>query len=150
MSEQIKDPFIWNNNKYIFIGAEDIYALFNPEKYGLNPTAPHTACWKGFVLHFLLKNNKLYLSKLQVYCEDDNYPTINNVNAIKEDSEFFIYDNLNLELKYTGTVVIGTELLPFFRRKAFTGPHCFLNTYDLHFSDGVLTSYEDSTEKYSE
>ena len=150
MSQQMADPFVWDNKEYVFIGADDVYTLFDTSTFGLKPTAPHTACWKGFVIHFLLKNNQLYISKLEVYCEDNNYPSINNIDAYKEENEsFYMYDSLNLPLTYTGNIVIGTKLLDRYVGRAFTGAHSYENTYDLHFVDGILESYLDSTGKYS-
>ncbi len=49
MCSQIQDPFVIDDKTYTFISAENVYSLFDPEKYGLALTALHTACWKGIV-----------------------------------------------------------------------------------------------------
>ena len=149
MSQQMTDPFVWNNKEYVFCGADDIYSLFDPSKFELTPTAPHSACWKGFVVHFLVKDRRLYISKLEVYCEDGNYPPINNVYPHKKLlGSFYVYNHLNLPLTYTGGIVIGTNLLERFIGRAFTGPHSYENTFDLYFENGVLMSHEESTGNY--
>ncbi|MBR5527569.1 MAG: hypothetical protein IKV97_01100 [Clostridia bacterium] len=149
MCQQRTDPFVWDNKEYVFLHADDVYSLFDPDGYGLVPSEPDTSCYKGFIVHFKLKKSQLYLSKLEVYCEDGNYPLINKVKAHKElfDS-FYVYRNLNLPLKYTGNIVIGTELKERYRGRTFTGLHSYEKTYDLHFVNGVLGNYVDSSDKY--
>lgn len=61
MTAQMKDPFIWNQKKWTFIGADDVYSLFDPQKYGLTPTMANTACYKGFIIQFAVIDNSLFL-----------------------------------------------------------------------------------------
>ena len=77
MSEQIADSFIWKNQRWDFIGAEDIYTLFDPEEFGLSPDSPNTACWKGFIIQFKVVDDELILDELLVYCKSNIYPPIN-------------------------------------------------------------------------
>lgn len=150
MSAQIPDPFIWNDEEYVFVRAENIYSLFDPGAFGLNPSPSSSTCWKGFVLHFCLDGKQLYISELEVNCEDGNYPGINGVKAYVDDyGEFHVYKNLNIKSTYTGTITLGKELLPQYVLSAFTGPHSYEQTYELHFTDGRLITYENSTGKYS-
>lgn len=154
MSQQLPDPFVVDSKTYIFVSAEDIYTLFDPKKYGLNPTSPHTACWKGFVIHFCVKDKMLYISKLEVNCDDNNYPDINGVAAKQgekdgELSYFHVYENLDMFAQYTGKIVLGTRLDALHAGSAFTGPHSYEQTYDLMFNDGKLIYFEESTGKYS-
>ena len=37
MTMQVPDSFIWKKKEYKFLGADNIYQLFNPEKFGFNP-----------------------------------------------------------------------------------------------------------------
>ena len=53
MTMQVPDPFIWKKKKYTFIGADNVYELFDPEKFGFDPEEISTACWKGFVVFFI-------------------------------------------------------------------------------------------------
>lgn len=149
MSQQMTDPFVWDGKEYVFLGADDVYSLFDPEAFGLKPTWPITSCMKGFIVHFELKNDRLSISKLEVNCKDDKYPPINNVAAHADEADLFhVYDNLELQLNYTGIIVIGTSLLNRYIGRAFTGSHSYMQTFDLHFTDGVLISCEESTGNY--
>lgn len=149
MSVQAKDPFIWDGNEYIFVGAENVYSLFDPDKFNLKLNFNFTGCWKGFVICFKLENNQLYLHELHVLFSGDQKPTINGVRATQaEDDLFSTYHDINLPLTYTGTVTIGDKLLPRFYTRAFTGPHSYEHTFELTFKDGILQNYRESTGEY--
>lgn len=147
MSSQMTDPFKWNRKEYVFIGASDVYSLFDPEKYGLKPEAPHTACWKGFVIHFSVKNDQLYVDKLEVYCDNGIYPVINDVKPKDRTrfSGFYVYNGLKMPLKYTGSIIIGKHLKERFQNSAFTGPYSYDITYQLEFTEGILSDYKETS-----
>lgn len=149
MSVQEKDPFLWDGKEYIFTAAEDVYSLFDPEKFGLKPESTFTGCWKGFVVYFEVKAKQLYLKHLSVHCEDEHYPAINGVEAGEADGlKFHFYKDINLPLSYSGKIIIGDELQDRYEMRCFTGPHSYERTYDLIFEQGVLKSYQESTGKY--
>ena len=148
MTMQMTDPFMFEGKEYIFLGAENVYDLFDPKKYGLFPKAPITSCWKGFILYLAVENKKLLITRLDVNTEDQLYPIINGVSA-KEGSIFNTYDNLNLELDYTGTIVVGEKKRkPMYRNGSFIGPQYYEVTLDLVFDQGTLVSWRNSSGEY--
>jgi hypothetical protein len=153
MSEQIRDPFMWDDmpdSELVFISAENIYSLFDPEKYGLQPSMVHTACYKGFIVYFALKNNQLYIDQLEVYCKNRIYPLINGIRSKRQlHNTMRVYKNLNLALNYSGTVIIGTDFDEYYSDRAFTGAHCYHETYELYFSNGKLIDYRETSGEYS-
>ena len=44
MTMQVQDSFIWKKKEYKFVGADDIYPLFDPAKFGFDPEEVNTAC----------------------------------------------------------------------------------------------------------
>lgn len=148
MSHQVTDPFIWNNEEWIFLGAKDVYSLFDPKKYGLTPSSPNTACWKGFIVKFVLKDGFLYLDSLAVHCENNIYPPINGVKPKIGIMRMHEYKNLNIELKYSGTIVVGQSMKPEFKHRAFTGPHSYETTYELEIKDGRFVGSRDTSGTY--
>lgn len=150
MSEQMPDLFKWNKKEYIFIGASDIYTLFDPKRYGLEPEAPYTACWKGFIIYFSVRKEQLYIDKLEVHCDNGIYPKINGVKAKDKTRfrNFHVYNKLNIPLKYTGTIIIGEHLNERFRNRAFTGPHSYDITYELKFEEGILLDFKETSGTY--
>lgn len=148
MTMQVTDPFYFEGKEYIFLGAENINDFFDPEKFGLYPEEPITSCWKGFIIHLAVENKKLILKELEVNTKNQVYPDINGVSA-KEGFIFHMYSDLNLELKYTGTVVVGGgERKPIYRYSAFIGPEHYEKTLDLIFDNGTLVSWNNSSGKY--
>lgn len=149
MTKQITDPFYWEDEKWVFLRADDAYSLFDPKTYGLNPTEPCTACWKGFVVQFKVREKQLYLDTLLVYCEDNHYPPINGVESVpSETMGMQIYEHLNISLSYSGTIIVGIMLKPEYRTRAFTGPHSYTTTFELTFVEGLLVKSIDTSGQY--
>ncbi len=150
MSQQMPDPFIWNNEEWTLIGAENIYSLFDPEEYGLSPDEPATICWKGFIIKLKVVKNHLVFDKLSVYCKNNIYPPINGVKPKHTICSLFPmeYRNINLKLPYSGIITIGKKLNPHFYGRAFTGAHCYETTYELTFKDGKLIESKDTSGTY--
>lgn len=148
MSEQIPDHLIWNNEKWIFILADNIYSLFDPEKFGLTPTEWTTCCYKGFVIQFRIVNDRLFLDELFVNCENKKYPPINGVKAKYCELGAVKYMNIGLELSYSGVIIIGKNLKKKFYRRAFTGPGSYETTYELEIKDGKLIGSRETSGEY--
>lgn len=152
MTMQRPDPFIWDNEEWIFLGAKNVYTLFDPESFGLSPTMTDTACYKGFVVQFALSENKLFLDKLEVHCENNVYPPINGIKPKKGTgsyfSRFMFYENINLQLDYSGVITIGKDMHEKFFGRAFIGPHAYKNTFELTFKNGELIKQKDTSGTY--
>ncbi|MBP5094117.1 MAG: hypothetical protein J6332_08735 [Abditibacteriota bacterium] len=151
MTQQITDPFIWEDEEWIFLRAEDIYSLFDPEAFGLMPEMSSTACYKGFVVQFRVTEKQLYLDKLWVYCENDSYPPINGIEPKDDDDIDYgmkLYDNINLKLSYSGVMIVGREMMDRFQGRAFTGPHSYRITHELTFKDGMLVDSKETSGSY--
>ncbi len=150
MTSQLKDPFYWKGMEYDFTGATDIYALFDPETYGLHPDGFSTACYKGFIITFSVRSNQLYIDQLDVYCPDDYYPVINGVKAT-DDGEMscYRYHNLNIASDYTGRIFISKNMKAEYLNRAFTGPHSYNTNYELDFEKGKLVYYRNTTGAYT-
>ena len=150
MTMQVTDPFIWDGKKYVFSGADDVYSLFDPESFGLHPEAPSTACWKGFVVFFGVREGQLFIDQLDVYCLDDVYPPINGVESTADGiMGMHRYAGLNIASGYTGTIVISQEMKEAYLGRAFTGPHSYRRNFDLEFEKGKLVSHRETTGEYS-
>jgi len=154
MTMQARDPFFWEDEEWVFLGAEDVYTLFDPKDYGLEPSAPITSCWKGFIISFALKGKELFLDQLKVYCENGIYPDINGVSADSPDPNgigFHPYRNVALRLHYSGTITIGQGFSrdPRYAMRAFTGPHMYERVHELVFEDGVLQKDTDTSGTYT-
>lgn len=148
MTMQVTDPFFWEDDEWIFLGADDVYSLFDPQSFGLSPTSMDTACWKGFVVSFRTVKNKLYLDRLEIYCSDNRYPPINNIESVPNKWGYRIYENIHLPLQYSGTIIIGKDLIERFYGRAFIGPHAYKVTFELSFDNGELISKKETSGTY--
>lgn len=148
MSQQVTDPFIWEGDEWTFLGADNVYDLFDPKAFGLKPEAPHTACWKGFVVTFETESSELYLKELLVNTADDVYPDINGVKAIDNQMSFHAYKDLDIKFSCIGTIIVGREFKKGFIGRAFTGPHSYAKTYELIFEEGILLDFKDTSGTY--
>ena len=93
MTMQIPDTLIWKKKEYKFLGADNIYQLFNPEKFGFNPEFINTACWKGFLICLIVnEKDELILDRLEIHDSNDNYPQINGVESYIDDYGCNVYN----------------------------------------------------------
>lgn len=143
VSEQITDPFWWQGKEFTFLGASDVDELFLPESYGLEPKAPHTGCWKGFVVQFSVRDGQLFLDTLWVNDKNKRYPRINGKKArfCWREQGFHVYPKLNLKLDYTGSVLVGRERSEDAKDRAFVGAAFYADVWELTFLRGKLIKY---------
>ncbi|MBR4749060.1 MAG: hypothetical protein IK083_05770 [Abditibacteriota bacterium] len=150
MTMQRADPFRWKGKNYVFLGADDVYSLFDPEKYGLElGEARCSCCWKGFNISFSVRRNRLFICSLDVCCAEDKYPVINGVTAKENSMGCHEYKGLDIPTEYTGKIVIGDELDPAFEGRAFIGPHSYNKTWELVFENGILKDSKETSGSYT-
>lgn len=154
MTQQFKDPFIWKSNEWAFVRAYNSKSLFDPKKFGLSPNSLCTACRKGYVVQFKVNNNILYLDNLKIFCKDNFYPRINNVApklytvGLEKYKGMQEYKNINLELKYNGTIIIAREMKEEFYTRYFIDPNSYEITFELYFEDGKLVESRETSGTY--
>ena len=150
MTMQIPDTLIWKKKEYKFVGADNIYQLFDPKKFGFNPKFINTACWKGFLICLIVnENDELILDRLEKHDSNDNYPQINGVESYIDDYGCNVYKNINLLLNnYSGTIIIADDLKKSCIGRAFIGPHCYNKTYELEVKNGKVVEYKDTSGTY--
>lgn len=150
MTMQVPDSFIWKKKEYKFVGADDIYELFDPAKFGFDPEEVDTACWKGFVIYFIVnENDELILNRLDIHDSNDNYPPINGVEGYEDRYGYHIYKHINLPLNnYSGTIIIADDLKKRFIGRAFIGPHSYNKTYELEIKNGKVIGYKETSGTY--
>ncbi len=150
MTMQVPDSFIWKKKEYKFVGADDIYQLFDPAKFGFDPEEVDTACWKGFVIYFIVnENDELILDRLDIHDRNNNYPSINGIEGYEDGYGYRIYKNINLPLySYSGKIIIADNLQKRFIGRAFIGPHFYNKVYELEIKNGKVIGYKDTSGTY--
>ena len=83
MSKQEDDIFIFNDKKYDLLAVEFRDSFLNFDfLFGLKPVEFSTACWRGFILTFSVKNDKLVIDKIHTNNGNDETQKIPKINGI--------------------------------------------------------------------
>ena len=126
MTAQISDS-IWINEENFSVVGVNGNDLFIPQAWGINPVATVSSCWRGYVCQYKIQSNKLILDNLQVsfgIYENNGIgqafvpqtsTAINGVipNAPGGDYPLFnnIYENLGLEINFSGGILAGNGFI---------------------------------------
>ena len=151
MTGQRPDLFFYKDEDYSLVGL-DGGELFHPLMYGMETKAPSTACWRGFVATYSCLDSKLVLKDAVIYT--DTPKKLNNVspkNDSEEDSFSYEYENVNLELSFTGRILIARDFIQErYVHMGFQSPSSFREVHELVFKDGLLIEAKDVSEQMEE
>lgn len=139
MTAQISDEIIYQGHSFSLIGIEKEWP-FDPKKHGFKPIMISTACWRGYYSKYAIVNADLLLSEFTTGLEDDP-PIWREIRAKKVDrvGEAWIYKNVNLDLNYSGGIIIARNFIrEFYVHMGFQRPHCYEIVYGLMFEKGKL------------
>lgn len=122
MTAQIHDTILIENQSFSIVGV-DGGDLFTPQSVGIYPGPSNSACWRGYVCQYKIENEMLLLDELQVSMmgvkgegKDITHfrqpgPEINGVQPTSAEGKLLssgnLYENLNLEIPFTGTILAG-------------------------------------------
>lgn len=139
MTIQIRDKCIFKNENYDIISSEEDFD-FIPEDYGIIPEFRATFCWRGYWCNYYIKKNGIFLNTLTVNCKDQIYPPLNGVNISNfTDRGHKIYKNVNLPIKYTGSLIIGKDaVLKGYANTGYIKASNYNTLLKLVFKDGIL------------
>jgi len=152
LTAQIPDTFIYKGEEYSIVG-ESGDGLINPREFKLELMMASTACWRGYLLTYELKDNQLLLKKL--LCRLKEKIAIQEIQPKtpgKDESYMFNtkYD-LNLPVKFTGSFLIARDFIrEMYVHMGFPRPMAFRDVYRLEFEDGKLTLEKDLSEQMKE
>jgi len=144
MTAQITDTYKYNGVEYRIIATTATSNLgFDPEEYNLHPTAPHTACWRGYVCQYEIRNEKLYLNELNIHCDNKECPELFGVKPEPRRGGlydgFYRYKRLNKLMEYTGSIILGNDCVPeYCVNMGFQNALAYRNVIELNFIEGYL------------
>lgn len=157
MTVQIPDKFKFNSKIYDLLQEDEDIFLFNPHDYGFDAYDKASFCWKGHLSTYSIKDNKLVLSKLEINNTDK--VKLNNENPKRGillsiiyntklgsmiDGFDYKYNNINLDIDYTGTLLIGRDEVEcdfdydYYYYNYVMSPHSYNEVIKLEFSKGKL------------
>lgn len=156
MTAQLHDSLLYENQEYSIIGVNG-QGLFQPMDYGLNPLGLCSACWRGFLCQYFLKDRRLYLNWLRINCghAPQKAPVVNGVYPEYPPEDYPIFDtyykNLILEIMFSGGMLLGTGFIhELYVHIDFHPAWKFETVYELIFQKGVVEEIRDVREKVAE
>jgi len=71
MTAQMSDKFFYNDEEFEITGIKSegegfVFDFFSPLKYGFEPVPGSTACWRGYLVNYMIKNNRFILDRLDI------------------------------------------------------------------------------------
>jgi len=117
MTAQIDDILVLRGRRHSIAGQSSP-RLFDPASLGLQPSAPTTACWRGYQAVFGLEGNRLILETLHVNLDPDAGgtglppgPPINGVRPTQTEGEHdwfsHHYTGVGLPVGYSGGLLVA-------------------------------------------
>ncbi|MEL7509817.1 MAG: hypothetical protein AAFN42_21000 [Cyanobacteria bacterium J06554_1] len=161
MTAQMSDHFRYQDVDYSIIVSRP-RRLFSPTIFGLEPVMLHTACYRGFVVHYALNNRQLMVEKFLVgLTEKDGEqsvpkvgPPINGISPTTESqkpSHQNWYNDFNYPFKYTGGILLGNDFMRDLYVHGGTHPVWKYKTViELSFNDGILLQAFDRSQQIAD
>ena len=122
---------------------------FHPEQFGIVTEQLHTACLRGFVCTFAIRDGGLFLDSLEVLAKDGRYPEINGVPPACRGGPLrpALYFGLG-RVPYTGTLRFGNDRDRTFHVDLF-GPSIwmFRRVHEARIADGHVRSVSNISAK---
>jgi hypothetical protein len=165
MTAQIEDTFRYQGKKLSLAGISGA-GLFDPADHGLDPTSWSSACWRGYCAHYVVTNDKLSLSALDVSLTNPKEaregtairvpaPLINGISAsappVGARSSFeYEFKGLDLLVPYSGGLLLATDFIrELYVHMGFHPAWKYRQVFELIFESGVLAEEWDVSEKLS-
>jgi hypothetical protein len=160
MTLQKSDVVIFDGRNHLiasFVDGEP----FVPTDYDFRPVSSSTACRRGYLCVYEVRDDLLVLDAFHVNHQEGRVPasqlkrppSLNGVEAREStmpDVGRWMFERIGLRLRYTGRVRIGRE--PYresHRELRFPSPTKFVKVLELTFEDGMLTAAQDLSENVS-
>jgi hypothetical protein len=156
MTAQIPDKILINEKSLSIVGVNG-GELFTPQSVGITPIPIMTACWRGYICQYKIRDGKLILDQLQVSLGLDDTsgkerkfvpqmgPVINGVNPTDKHPAFSnIYEGLNLEIDFTGGILAGEGFIQtLYVHMGFHPAWKYQTVFELIFDHGNVKELRD-------
>lgn len=121
MTAQVQDSLHYLGEEHALAAFSD-GEPFSPTNAGYRPVVASTACWRGYICNYEVKNGLLQLREMWVNHQPDEAPVsrrqqppdLNGVAAVLDKKSFFgdwHFREVELPLAYTGGLVIGRSFI---------------------------------------
>jgi hypothetical protein len=160
LTAQIPNWVTYKGEKYSLIGLRGDW-LPAPQDFGITPSVPHTACYRGYIAGFELNESGFFLQELTVWrsCQgaDVRFPPINSVlprtgyadeSGRKTPDNQAAYSGLCVPVPFTGTLRLASGFVEdFYIHQGFQKASAFETVLDVTLVEGRCVKIEDRSEE---
>lgn len=165
MTLQIPNSITLNNESFNIIRFHG-GNLFTPQDIGILPVANMSACWRGYVSTYKINNNFLVLDELRLSSGYKMQNVFLNffykffprkahlINRVKptpsKPEAFFIrYENINLTVNFTGTILIARDFIgKYWAYRELNPDWAYRTVLELKFAHGKSTGIQDVSSEF--
>ena len=158
MTAQVSDTVIYQGEKHVLAAFSD-GEPFTPTEHGYRPFPSSTACWRGYLCEYQVREQGLYLHRLHVNHQEDDEetsaknhpPRLNGVEATASKSSHignWTFEKVGLPIPYTGGLVVARGFIQsLYVHMGFHPAWKYEQVHELIFESGRLTSATDLSER---
>lgn len=126
--------------------------LFDPEATGIQPVPPSTACWRGYVAHYAISGDELFLTSLHMGLPEDlalraqsgEGPELFGVLPTLDEYSGFFYEGFQVRMLFTGGLLLVDGFIQkWYVHMGFQSAWKFENVREVIFEAGKLTEDRD-------
>ena len=119
MTGQVPDVVQVDGVDWMLVGI-DGRGLFDPSDAGVHPMMLHTACWRGFINHYLITGGRMLLAWVEIGLTGEEEeqaragtgPLIDGTRPIwQDDRRRWEYQFDERVVPFTGTLLLGRDLV---------------------------------------
>ncbi|KIA64702.1 hypothetical protein [Nocardia vulneris] len=144
MTAQFPDSILFQGDSFD-VTAIDGTGLFDPGAHGLEPKWIHTGCYRGYICHYAVVEQRLVLREHHIRTEDEP-PRLEGVPPQQDkDGSSCHYRGLDIPVAFTGRLLIGADVIPNrpYLNMGFPPAWLFEQVYELTLRAGELLTAQD-------
>ena len=154
MTAQLHDQFLVEGELHRVAGISG-EGLFDPQAHGLRPVPWNTACWRGYVTTYALRDSRLVVRELELNLSTPHgdrskpvvAPPLHGVEARRSPEPYgfeYVYEDLRMPLTYTGGLLLARGVLDdLYVHMGFHPAWKYRKVLELIFEEGRLIETHD-------
>jgi len=144
MTAQVNDTVKHDGIVYAIAGING-EGLFDPSSLGIEPAGLCSACWRGFVCHYEVRDQELKLGELELSLDGRSQaPTVFGVAPGERGLWGIPYRGIDHLIPYSGGLLLGDGFIEeMYVHMGFHPAYTYRRVQELNFELGLLTKATD-------
>jgi hypothetical protein len=143
VTAQIPDSVLVSGVGYQIIGVKG-EGLLHPIDFGMQCRMMHTACYRGYIAQYEVRDGQLVLTRIHIQAEGEVLP----IDGISPNQPFEhnrpVYEGLNVPAPFTGGLLLGRDFIQsMYVHMGFQKPIAYEEVVELHLEDGRVANIFD-------